>query len=306
MLSPRFKLIVGEEKAGYGRFILEPLERGYGHTLGNALRRALLTGLPGAAITSVKIEGVRHQFTTVPGLKEDVVEFLLNLKKVRLRIYQDAPVKLELSVKGPKKITAQDIQTPPEAEIVNQDLYLGELADKKATLSAEMTAEKGYGYSLAEERKTETLGLIPLDATFTPVIRVNFRVEATRFGRMTNLDKLILEIWTDETIASPEALKEAAKTLVAHFMQIYEPKVTLEEGEVAVSPQVSEEVLKMTIEELDLPTRIVNSLKKAGIETVGQLLGTPKGDLAKIKNLGTKSFLVMEEKLREKGVALTV
>lgn len=302
----KFKVITKEEKADYGKFSIETLQAGYGHTLGNALRRVLLTSLPGAAITSVRIEGVKHQFSTLEGLKEDIVDFILNLKRVRLRIYDtEKPVKLTLSAQGPKTVTAGDIEAPSEVEIINKDLYLGSLADKKARLEVEMTAEKGYGYSRAEERDTGTIGLIPLDATFTAVTRVNYRVETARIGRMTNLDRLILEIWTDGTIEPNKALEEAAKILVEHFLQIYQPKAVLEEG-VAVSPTVSEEILKMTLEELELPTRIINSFKNAGIETVGQLLGTPHKDLLKIKNLGAKSLVQVEEKLREKGVALSV
>lgn len=306
MNNPKFKVIIKEEKPGYGKFSIETLQPGYGHTLGNALRRVLLTSLEGAAVTSVKIEGVKHQFSTLEGLKEDIVDFVLNLKKVRIKIYEsEKPVKLTISVAGPKKITASDIDVPAEAEIINKDLYLGSLADKKSRLEAEITAEKGYGYSLAEERDTGTISLIPLDATFTPVTRVNYRIETARLGRMTNLDRLILEIWTDGTIEPKKALEEAAKILVDHFLQIYQPKAVFDEG-VAVSPSVSEEILKMTLEELELPTRIVNSFKNAGIETIGQLLGTPRKDLIKIKNLGAKSLSLVEEKLREKGVALSV
>lgn len=302
----KFKVITKEEKPDYGKFSIETLEQGYGHTLGNALRRVLLSSLEGAAITSVKIEGVKHQFATLEGLKEDIVDFVLNLKKVRIKIYEgEKPIKLTISVQGPKTITAADIKTPPEAEIVNKDLYLGSLADKKSRLEAGMTAEKGYGYSLTEERATGTIGLIPLDGTFTPVTRVNYKVETARLGRMANLDRLIMEIWTDGTIEPKKALEEAAKILVDHFLQIYQPKAVFEEG-VAVSPSVSEEVLKMTLEELELPTRIVNSFKNAGVETIGQLLGTPRKDLLKIKNLGAKSLSLVEEKLREKGVALAV
>lgn len=302
----KFKVITKEEKPDYGKFSIETLQPGYGNTLGNALRRVLLTSTAGAAITSVGIEGVRHQFSALEGLKEDIVDFILNLKKIRLKIYEgDKPVKLKISVKGPKIITAADIEVPSEVEIINKDLYLGSLTDKKSRLEAEMMAEKSYGYSPAEERDTGTIGLIPLDATFTPVTRVNYKVETARLGRMANLDRLIIEIWTDGTIEPKKALEEAAKILVEHFLQIYQPKAVLEEG-VVISSSVSEEVLKMTLEELELPTRVVNSFKNAGVETVGQLLGTPRKDLLKIKNLGTKSLVIVEEKLREKGVALTI
>lgn len=306
MVEPTFKIKTEVEKPGYGMFILEPLEQGYGHTLGNSLRRVLLGSLQGAAITTVKIEGVRHQFSTLVGLKEDVVEFLLNLKKVRLVIEGSEMVTLTLSKKGPGVVRASDIEVPGGVTIVNPDLVLGTLADKKASLEAQMSAENGYGYVPVEEKKTDEVGRIPLDALYSPVQRVNYRVESTRVGRMTNLDRVVMEIWTDGTMAPIDALKQAAKILVSYFMQVYEPKVVGTPEAVAVTPTVSDEILKMRIEELDIPTRIVNALAHGGIETVGQLLGTQRLELMKIKNLGTKSLTIVEEKLREKGVALTV
>lgn len=306
MIDPNFKIKPEEETETYGRFVIEPLETGYAHTLGNALRRVLYSSLSGAAVTSLTIDGVKHQFQTLEGLKEDVVEFILNLKKLHIRLLDGDKATIRLDVSGPGEVTAADITPDANVEIVNSDLYLGSLADKKSKLTAEMTVEKGYGYSLAEERKTDIIGLIPLDATFTPVVRVNYRQEATRVGRQTNLDRLIIEIWTDGTITPLESLKQAAKILVSYFLQIYEPKAEIAEANVAVSPTVSDDVLKMLIEELDLPTRLENALKNGSIETVGQLLGTPRKDLLKIKNLGAKSLSVVEEKLRDKGVALTV
>lgn len=306
MLEPNFKVKVDKETENYGKFIIEPLEQGYGHTLGNSLRRVLLTSLKGAAVTKVKINGAKHQFSTIPGLKEDIVEFILNIKKLRLRLNGDKEVNLKLDVKGPKKIYASDVIESGEVEVVNKDLYLGELTTSKAKLEADLTVESGFGYVTAEEKETpETLGTIQVDSLFTPIVRVNYTVEATRVGRMTNLDRLIIEIWGDGTITPGDALKEAAKTLVAYFLQIYEPKATVTEG-VAVTPSVSDEVLKMTLEELDLPTRIVNALHIGGIDTVGQLLGTPRKELLKIKNLGAKSISVIEETLRNKGVAINI
>lgn len=307
MMESNFKVKVETDKPGYGVFIIEPLEQGYGQTLGNSLRRVLLSSLNGAAITSVKIEGVKHQFSTIAGLKEDVVELLLNLKKVRLVIEGSEAVKMTLSKKGAGEVTAGDIDVPAGATIINPDLVLGTLTDKKAVLEMQFTAEKGYGYVATDERHTDEVGTIPVSALFSPVSRVNYRVEATRVGRMTNLDRLVMEIWTDATIAPFDALKQAAKILVSYFLQIYEPKAqSVIDSGVAVSPTVSDEVLKMRIEELDIPTRIVNALGNGSIETIGQLLGTPRSDLMKIKNLGTKSLGIVEEKLREKGVALTV
>lgn len=305
MFEPNFKIIVSEERSGYGKFLIEPLASGFGQTLGNALRRAMLTSLPGAAVVDIKIEGVKHQFSTIYGLKEDCVEFILNVKKIRFILPENQPVKVTLSVHGPKEIKASDLKLPGGTEVANKDLYLGTLADSKSKIEAELTVDHGYGFMPAEEQTAKTIGLIPLNAVFTPVTRVNYSVSATRVGRMTNLDKLILEVWTDETIEPLTALKTAAKLLVSYFMQVYEPKSAVAEN-VAVTPSVSDEVLKMTIEELDLPTRIINSLKNGGIETVGQLLGTPKKALVIIKNLGVKSLTIIDEKLKEKGVALSL
>jgi len=306
MIDPIFRSNTEQENDSYGRFSFEPLPVGYGQTLGVALRRVLLSSLPGAAVTSVKIEGVKHQFQTLSGLREDIVEFILNLKKLRVRIHEENSATLKIDVSGPKEVKASDIDAPSSVEIVNKDLYLGTLADKKAQLVAQITVEKGWGYSLAEERKSDTIGLIPVDAAFTPIQRVSYEVVSTRVGRETNLDKLVMEVWTDGTISPLEAIKQAAKVLVSFFLQVYEPKVSVTQANVAVSPAVSDDVLKMLIEELDLPTRLENALKNGGIETVGQLLGTPRRELLKIKNLGTKSLEMVEAKLREKGVALSI
>ncbi len=306
MFDPNFKTKVEDQNDTYGRFVIEPLETGYAHTLGNALRRVLLSSLPGAAVTSVTIDGVKHQFQSLEGLKEDIVEFILNLKKLRVKLSDGQKAVIRLDVVGPKEVTASDIDLPSGVEIANPELYLGTLADKKSKLSAQITVENGYGYSLADERSTGVIGVIPVDATFTPVVRVNYRQEATRVGRQTNFDRLVLEIWTDGTVSPSDALKTGAKVLVSYFLQLYEPKAEPEQANVAVTPTVSDDVLKMLIEELDLPTRLENALKNGSIETVGQLLGTPRKELLKIKNLGGKSLGIVESKLREKGVALTV
>lgn len=305
MLEPDFSVKKEVETADYGKFIIEPLAQGYGHTLGNSLRRVLLTSLKGVAVTKVRIEGVKHAFSTLPGLKEDVIQLLLNIKKLRFKLKGEKSTTAVLSAKGATKVTAKDIKSS-DAEVINQDQYLCELTAKNAKLTIEFSIEPGYGYILAEDiGGSKEIGTINLDSTFTPVIRVNYKIEATRVGRMTNLDKLILEITTDGTITPYDALKEAAKTMVSYFVQIYEPKVKSIDN-VAVTPTISDEILKMTLEELDLPTRIVNALHNGGIETVGQLLGTPKKDLYKIKNLGAKSINVIETILREKGIAFTV
>ena len=307
MNESRFKIKIVEEENDYGRFTIEPLEQGYGHTIGNALRRVLLTSLPGAAAVTVKIDGVKHQFQTLPGLKEDIVQFVLNLKKLRVKITEEKEGALTLSIKKQGEVTAADIECPSNIEIINKDLVLANLTDKNTKLNAEIKVQQGYGYQLAEEQEIKEVGQIPLDASFTPVFRVNYSVEATRVGRMTNFDRLIMEIWTDGTIKPSDALKDAAKILTSCFLQIYEPKAMDEEtANVSVNPSVSDEILKMTIEELDLPTRIFNALKNGNIETVGQLLGTPKKELVKIKNLGSKSVSLIEDKLREKGVAISI
>lgn len=306
MIDPNFTIKTEVENPGYGMFVIEPLEQGYGHTLGNGLRRVLLGSLPGSAITSIKIAGVAHQFSTLTGLKEDIVELILNLKKVRLTNVSRESAVITLSKKRTGTVTAGDFDAPAGVTIVNPELVIATLTDKKAELELEATVETGYGYVQADERHMDEVGRIPLDSLFSPVTRVNYRVDATRVGRMTNLDKLVIEIWTDETITPAEALKSAAKVLVSYFLQVFEPKAKIAEDAVLVTPSVSDEVLKMRIEELDIPTRIVNALAHGGIETIGQLLGTPRAELMKIKNLGAKSLFIVEEKLREKGVALTV
>lgn len=305
MREPIFKLKTVEEKDDHGKFTIEPLEQGYGHTLGNALRRVLLSSLKGAAVINIKFDNIKHPFSTIPGMKEDVVEFILNVKKLRLQVDEDKQYELKLEASGPSVLTAGNIEAPTGVVIINKDQYLGTLGDKKAKISLKLTVSSGYGYIPSEEQERKEYGVIPIDSLFSPVIRVNYKVEETRVGRMTDLDKLIIEVWTDSTIKSAEAIKESAKILASYFLQIYEPKAEIAEG-VAVTPAISEEILKMTIEELDLPMRVTNSLKNGGVETVGQLLGTSRKELGKIKNLGVKSLNMIDEKLREKGVALSV
>ncbi len=298
---------IEKETDDFGRFMIEPLDQGYGHTIGNSLRRVLLSSLPGAAVTQVKISGVRHQFTAVSGLSEDIVEFILNLKKLRLKIAGNKPVKLSLDIKGPKEVKAKDIETSAGVEIVNGDLTLAHLADSKAKLTASIIAENGNGYSLAEERKTGEIGLIPVDANFSPVTKVNYEVEATRVGRVTNFDKLTIEITTDGSIKPSEALKSAAKILVDHFKIIHEPQPVSKKQKNAPSTEeksLTDELLKTSLEELDLPVRLTNSLKSGKIETIGDFLAQDKKDLMKMKNMGPKSVSLVEEKLRERGVEI--
>ena len=306
MVNPVFK--VKEEKiaANQSEFTIEPLEPGYGHTLGNALRRALLTSIPGAAVTSIKIAGVKHKFSTIPGVKENVVDLLLNIKGLNLRLLDGAEKgKASLNVKGSKEITGADFELPENVEIVNKDHYVASINDKKAKLELELTIEQGLGYSSAEERRSTTLGLIPTDAVFTPVKRVSYEVSATRVGRQTDLDKLMLSVWTNGIVSPKDALEEASKILTAYFLQVYEPKSVVSSETTGTKSSISDSISKLTIDELDLPTRIYNSLRNGGIETLGQLLSTTKKDLISMRNMGNKSIMVVEEKLKEKGVSLT-
>lgn len=303
MIDPNFKVKEVKSEDTYGEFIIEPLEPGYGHTLGNSLRRVLYVAIPGAAVTSVKISGVKHKFSTIPGLKENVVDFLLNIKELNFRLGEAKDgATVKLSVKGPKEIKASDLELTDDVEVVNKDQYLGSLG-KNGKLDMELTIEKGLGYSLAEDRRTLTLGVLPTDAVFTPIKRVNYEVSATRVGRQTNLDRLRLMIWTNGVVLPKEALDTAAKILSSYFSQIYEPKETAPSQEGA-TPGISEAITKLTIDELDLPTRIYNSLRNGGIETIGDLLQTPRRDLIGMRNMGTKSIAVVEEKLKEKGISL--
>lgn len=291
----------------YGEFAIEPLEPGYGYTIGNALRRVLYSSIPGAAVTTVKIAGVKHKFSTVPGLKENIVDFLLNIKQLNLKLTDNkTSASVKLSVKGPKDITAADLELPDGVEVVNKDQYLGSLSGNKTKLEMELTVERGYEYSLAEDRRISTLGVIPTDAIFTPIKRVNYTVEATRVGRQTNLDKLVLKVWTNGTVNPRVALDQAAQILASSFLQVYQPKESGAVESTVATPSVPDTLLNLTVDELDLPTRIYNSLRNGGIETVGQLLKTPKKDLISMRNMGGKSISVIEEKLQEKGISLTV
>ncbi|MEM4259575.1 MAG: DNA-directed RNA polymerase subunit alpha [Candidatus Pacearchaeota archaeon] len=305
MLDPVLKVKEEKIEKGFGQFIIEPLYPGYGHTLGNALRRILLSSIPGAAVTSVKILGVRHKFSTIPGLKENVIDLLLNIKELNLKLLDSKDSStIKLSIKGPKKITAQDLELPEDVEVVNKDQYIGTLADKKAKLDMELTVERGLGYSIAEDRKISTVGVIPTDAIFTPVRRVNYEVSATRVGRQTNLDKLTLQIWTNGTVAPREALNEAGRILSSYFSQIYQPKQSKTTGDNPSSSSIPDAVSKLTVDELDLPTRIYNSLRNGDIETLGDLVNKPRKELMSMRNMGSKSLAIIEEKLKEKGIEL--
>jgi DNA-directed RNA polymerase subunit alpha len=301
MENPIFEIKREKKQKNYARFIISPLEQGYGHTLGTSLRRVLLKSLGGAAITSVKISGVKHQFSTLKGMKEDIVEFLLNLKKVRFSYTTDKQEKVKLSVKGPGEVKAKDIEVPATLKVANPNLVLAYL-NKGAKLNAEMTVDFGEGYVSAEERGERKIGVIPLDASFSPVVRVNYRVEETRVGRLTNYDKLILEIWTDGTVDPKDALVLSAKVLIKYFQQIVSPKRV--EKEEKVEKDDLGPVGKLSVEEINLPTRVANALLKAGYETVEDLAKAKKEDLIKVRNLGEKSIKIVEVALAEKDVKI--
>lgn len=263
----------------------------------------MLTSLPGAAITSVKISGLKHQFGTIKGVKEDGVDLLLNLKQVRLAYEGDKPVKLTLSAKGKGTVTAGQVKAPAQVKIANPDLEIATLANGASRLEVEMEAEAGVGYSPAEERKTGTVGLIPLDADFSPVKRVNFRIEETRVGRLTNYDKLTLEVWTDGTVKADEVLRRAAEILVGFFQQVVSPAAPKKQAQDGAEP-LPRLIGGLSVEELGLPTRVSNALVKAGFETVGDLVKAGEAELSKVRNLGGKSVKIVRAALKEKGVEL--
>lgn len=297
-----FKIKTIKESDNFAQITIEPLEVGFGHTLGNSLRRMLLTSLGGAAVTSVKIDDVSHQFSTIAGVLEDVIEIILNIKKIRFQLDSEGQVRLSVRASGKKEIKAKDLEIEGAAQIVNPDQHIATLTDAKSKLNMEMIAQKGKGYSLAEERKGNEIGVLAIDALFSPVVAANYNVEPTRVGRRTDLDKLILDITTDGSITPQEALNEAAKVLSDTFRKIYEPEVEKEIEE--SSPAISEEVLKMTIEELDLPVRITNALKAIELATIEDLIVIPRIQLLKAKNLGAKSLSLISEKLVERGLNL--
>lgn len=297
-----FKVKTEQESDSFAKIVLEPLEAGFGHTLGNSLRRALLTSLKGAAITSIKIDGVPHQFSVVDGVLEDVIEIILNVKKIHLQIASDKPIRLSVKTSGKRVVKAGDFEIEGDGEIINKDQIVVTLTDTKSKLNMEMTAESGKGYSMAEERKTNELGVIAVDALFSPISSVNYSVEPTRVGRSTDFDKLTLDVTTTGAITPVEAVNEAAKILSNAFHRIYEP--ILEEEVEETGSKISDEVLRLTIEELDLPVRITNALKAIEINTIEELVDIPKQQLLKAKNLGTKSLSLIAGKLSERGLAL--
>jgi len=299
MNEPMFETKEEKKEAGYGRFVISPLEQGYGLTIGNSLRRVLLTSLPGVAVTSVKIASVKHQFSSLVGMKEDVVEFILNLKKVRFSGKVEKPTKATLEIVKAGEFTAAAIKVGGGIKVANPDLVLGTL-NKGSKFSADITIESGAGYSPAEDRPTETIGLIPVDASFSPVKRVSYKIEETRVGRLTNYDKLVLEVWTDGTINAKDALVESAKILLSYFSQVVNPK-KIEKPVEAPKDELGL-IGKLSVEEIGLPTRVANALIKAGFESVEQLARAKKEDLVKVRNLGEKSLKIIAAALGTKGV----
>ncbi len=290
----------------YGRFSIGAMEQGYGATMGNALRRVLLGSIPGAAVTSIRISDVHHEFSDIPGVKEDVMQLILNIKQIRLRLRSEAPSRMRLEVRGEGVVTAGDIQVPSEIEIVNPELYLFTVDSNKARLDIEFQVEPGRGYSPAEQRGRLPIGELPVDAIFSPVKRVNFEIEPARVGNLTNYDRLILEIWTDGTVRPQDALSQAASLLVQHLRLVAgfsaEEAVPEAEAEVRTIPS---EHSNRPIEELDLSVRVYNSLKRTGISTIGDLLEAMDkhgGSLTNLRNFGDKSMTELKEKLVARGL----
>ncbi len=290
----------------YGKFVLEPLERGFGTTVGNALRRVLLSSLEGAAVTSMRISDIHHEFSPIPGVREDTTELILNVKRLRFRMDGDEPAQLFLEVRGAGVVTAADIQCPPQVEIMNPDQYLFTVEDPDVELDIELVVEKGRGYSPAEDRKGLSIGDIPVDALFSPVIKAAYQVEPARIGQVSTYDRLILEVWTDGSIRPDEALRQAARILVDHFALIagLEAEEVLREEEEAAGPVIPPHVYEQPLEELELSVRSYNCLKRAGISKVGEVLErlrVSEDELLSIRNFGRKSLEELKEKLRERG-----
>jgi DNA-directed RNA polymerase subunit alpha len=298
---PKIERAEGDDRQA--RFVVEPLPAGYGTTLGNALRRVLLSSLPGAAITSVRIRGVAHEFSTIPGVTEDVVQMVLNLKKVRLKSFATEPVTLTLEKEGPGEVTAGDIVTTSDVEIVNPREHIATL-ENEASLWVELTVETGKGFHPAERREGLPIGVIPIDSLFSPVRLVNFVVENTRVGQMTNYDRLLIDVQTDGTMTPDEAIAQGAQVLVQHFSLF----ANLTRSQAAVPQPAAQTdglpptIAEMPIEDLDLPQRAFNSLKRHGITKVGQLLSTPDEELLRMRNFGRKSLDEIKERLAARGL----
>lgn len=311
MVTPRIETL--EENDTYGKFVIEPLERGFGTTIGNGLRRVMLSSIPGAAITSIKIDGVLHEFSTIPGVKEDTTELILNLREINVRMLRDGASRpeprLEVDVHGPGDVTGADIQTPPDVEIVNPEVHIATLDSESAHLKMEMAIEIGRGYVPPDkqERAKQTIGVIPVGAVFTPVRKVSYTVEPTRVGHKTDYDRLVLEIWTNGTLGPSDAISDAAKILDKYLRLFFDfsnrPRTGFADfgaDGVMAGPQAPD----ARIEELDFSVRTYNCLKKANILTIGELVQYSETDLMNIRNFGKKSLTEVKEKLTMLGVSL--
>ena len=309
--KPKIEIAEISEDNRYGKFICEPLERGYGTTFGNSLRRMLLSSLEGAAITSIRIDGVLHEFSTIPGVRDDVTNIVLNLKQLCLKMQGNEPKVIRIDVEGEKEVTAADIICDADIEILNPDLHIATV-DETGKLKIEMTVERGRGYVPADKNKKpeDSIGIIPIDSIFSPVQRVNYTVQDTRVGNVTDYDRLILEVWTDGSLRPEEAVSKAAGILVMH-LKLFQNMAGLpeeEEEEEATFPEEEEDdsskVLDMTIEDLDLSVRSFNCLKRANINTVADLAEKTEDDMMKVRNLGRKSLEEVKKKLEELGLTL--
>ena len=305
--KPTIECIFSEEDSNYGKFVVEPLERGYGTTLGNSLRRILLSSLPGVAVTSVKIDGILHEFSTIPGVKEDVTEIILNLKRLAVKLNGENTKRVLINAIGPKEVTAADILGDSDVEIFNPDLHIATL-EENATLIMEINLARGRGYVPAEMNKDENtpISVIPTDSIYTPVKKVNFTVENTRVSQVTDYDKLILEIWTDGSITPSEGVSIGAKIMQEHLSLFVELTDSTENMEIMVEKEENqkEKALEMTIEELELSVRSFNCLKRAAINTVEELTHRSEEDMMKVRNLGKKSLDEVKHKLEELGLSL--
>ena len=306
--KPRIDTVQLTADGTYGKFVMEPLERGYATTIGNSLRRVLLSILPGAAVTSVKIDGVVHEFSTIPGVKEDVTEIILNIKGLIAKLHADTAKKIYIEAEGPGVVTAASIKADSEVEILNPDMYIATL-DAGATLNMEMTLEKGRGYVSAEQNKQKinVIGVIPVDSIYSPVLKANFYVDNTRIGNVTDKGKLTLEVWTDGSLRANEAVSMSAKILMEHLELFLDLAAGVSETESILSEKSDnekEKVLDLTIDELDLSVRSFNCLKRAGINTVEDLINKSEDDMMKVRNLGRKSLEEVIAKLDSFGFTL--
>ncbi|WXR60497.1 DNA-directed RNA polymerase subunit alpha [Peptostreptococcaceae bacterium AGR-M142] len=305
--KPKVEILELNEDHRYGKFVLEPLERGYGITLGNALRRVLLSSLPGVAVKSIRIDGVLHEFSTVPGVKEDVTQIMLTLKELSATIDGEGDRTVRIEAQGDQIVTAGDIICPPDVEIINKDLKIATL-DKGAKFNMEMVISKGRGYVPSEENKSDDMpiGVIPMDSIYTPVEKVNYKVENTRVGQRTDFDKLVIEVWTNGSINPQEGISLGSKILTEHLNLFIDLTEHVSNVEIMVEKEEDkkEKVLEMTIEELDLSVRSYNCLKRAGINTVEELTEKNEEEMMKVRNLGKKSLEEVEQKIAELGLNL--